>query len=182
MFAHTQYDLWLLLRGGASVQQWQDALKALELRLLEKRLNIRLMICSPFHNPTVEMVAKRREKPPRTNARTESDIVAAITEIVYTVDETNRQKTDNFSTLEVKTIKYMPSALLYISDALEKDDEVGKAVALFSNFRGNLVDAPMIVASKKDNREMFDYFVRDYERLWSFGALENIEKYRETEG
>jgi len=123
-------------------------------------LSVQLLLCAP-EEPLTKLLAVRRPD----NDKTPSDMAA---DIKATISRINRSLKDTLDRIEVRTVRYIPSAITYIAD---DDTDVGRALTVMSNFRENFYKAPMIYASKSDNAEVFNFFHAEFTRLWEFGEI-----------
>lgn len=173
--SQARQTIWVQLRAGASLH-YQGTTSAIQ-AAIDRNIQIRLLICDYGDPSTIAMVSTRREaKEKRNPENASSDIKATIGILVKNADSLGK-----LEQLKVRTIAYVPSTIVYLSDHDPKI-ETGEALVLMSNFREDITKAPMMRVSKAQHKRMFQFFVDDFTRLWRAGDEEDLDQYKDSQG
>ena len=151
---NAQKSLLVQLRAGATIG-WQGVTPLFEGVFEKKHISVKLLICDPSDECTVNLLYERRHTQAGGRDRVISDIKTTI--------DTFGEITSN---LEVALLPYLPTSLVYIAD---HEEDRGEALSLYLSFKGgDIRDAPMIHTIKADHPDMFNFFVDDFNRYWEF--------------
>lgn len=167
----TEQELWIHLRTGTTYYH-NSISKVVEDLMQQKGISVRLLICSPNHEPTKQMIVDRRKR----NSRSRINTNLVTGEIEQTIEQllVSAERAKVLDKVSIRTIEYYPPYLLYLVDPVT---EKGAALALISNYQHEITESPMIFASKTLHMRVFDYFVEDFQRLWNAGSDLNPKDY-----
>lgn len=163
LITNTKHALWLQVRSGNAIQTAGGMRRIEEVMKREReKIAVRLLICSPDNAATLEIMAMRRDTAPMKSDTLKGNIVEMIEET-----ENRARLAGASNKLSVMTVPYLSSAVVFISDPAAK---TGTALVQMFNFKQPTAIAPMMLIKKEIHREMFNFFVDDFNRLWDFGA------------
>ena len=125
----------------------------------KRKCSIRVILCSN-EAATIRMEALR------THSRmTEQEVLKKYDYVTKTLMKIrdNLSQHPDYGTMQLRTIDYMPGYLLFMSDPKSVD---GQALAELVTFQTERTLAANIIASRRGDHELFDYFASDFEKYW----------------
>jgi hypothetical protein len=151
-FDRARQEVWILLRTGRVIRDYYELRSA-----TERNCKVRIVLCTP--DPSVAKMLAMRTFSEHTEEQEQNAVQDSLSELLDIVGKLPRG-----SNIEIRVIAYVPSYVLFMSDA---ETDRGYACAQIVSFKVSREKTPYLKTSIQENANLFEFFKQDFKNYWN---------------